>query len=117
VRLDGLAGGLSLDSYHYNGGTTTTEALWQGVPVLTFPGDRWVSRTGASLHRAAGLDRWIVDDEDGLLKAAVALAGDPGTPGRLESLRSGRRARLRSSAACDCPGLARRLETIYREVC
>jgi predicted O-linked N-acetylglucosamine transferase (SPINDLY family) len=107
---------VALDSYPYNGGTTTTEALWQGVPVLSFPGDRWVSRTSASLVFAAGLDRWVAPDEDGMLEAAVKLAGDPGTPARLESLRSDMRRRLRSSAACDCAGLARELETIYREV-
>jgi len=108
---------VALDSYPYNGGTTTSEALWQGVPVLTYPGDRWVSRTSASLLRGAGLDRWIAPDEDGMLEAAVALAGNPGTPARLESLRSRMRSRLRSSATCDCVGLARQLETIYRVTC
>ena len=50
---------IALDTFPYNGGTTTTKALWQGVPVLTYVGDRWVARTSASLLRAAGLDAWV----------------------------------------------------------
>jgi protein O-GlcNAc transferase len=106
---------IALDTFPYNGGTTTTEALWQGVPVLTYAGDRWVARTSASLLRAAGLDDWIARDEDDLLAKAGALARDPATPASLVALRAGMRARLAASAACDTAGLCLALERIYRQ--
>ena len=106
---------IALDTFPYNGGTTTTEALWQGVPVLTYVGDRWVARTSASLLRAAGLDDWVARDEDDLLAKASALARDRTTPARLAALRAGTRARLAASAACDTVGLCRALEQIYRQ--
>lgn len=107
---------IALDTFPYNGGTTTTEALWQGVPVLTCVGDRWVARTSASLLRAAGLDDWVARDEDDLLAKASALARDPATPASLAALRAGMRARLAASAACDTAGLCRALEQIYRQL-
>jgi protein O-GlcNAc transferase len=106
---------VALDTFPYNGGTTTTEALWQGVPVLTYVGDRWVGRTSASLLRAAGLDAWIASDEEDLVAKAGALARGPATPARLAALRAGMRARLAASAACDTAGLCRALEQIYRQ--
>jgi protein O-GlcNAc transferase len=106
---------IALDTFPYNGGTTTTEALWQGVPVLTYAGDRWVARTSASLLRAAGLDEWVAGDEEDLVANARALARDPATPARLAALRAGMRARLAASAACDTAALCRELEQIYRQ--
>jgi predicted O-linked N-acetylglucosamine transferase (SPINDLY family) len=104
---------IALDTFPYNGGTTTSEALWQGVPVLTYTGDRWVARTSSSLLRAAGLETWVARDAEGLVAMAGALAHDAGTPARLAELRAGMRARLAASAACDTAGLCRELEQIY----
>ncbi|MPZ29665.1 MAG: hypothetical protein GEV13_01480 [Rhodospirillales bacterium] len=106
---------IALDTFPYNGGTTTTEALWQGVPVLTYAGDRWAARTSTSLLRAAGLDVWVASDEEDLLAKASALAHDPATPACLAALRAGMRARLAASAACDTAGLCLALEQIYRQ--
>ncbi len=106
---------IALDTFPYNGGTTTTEALWQGVPVLTTDGDRWAARTSKSLLLAAGLSDWVADDIDGFVAKAVSLLGDPATPGRLAALRAGMRARLAASAACDSAGLCRALEAIYTQ--
>jgi protein O-GlcNAc transferase len=104
---------IALDTFPYNGGTTTTEALWQGVPVLTFNGDRWASRTSRSLLLAAGLPEWVAADEAGFVGKAVALANSADTPAMLATLRAGMRERLRASAACDTAALCRSLEALY----
>ncbi|MFO1158793.1 MAG: hypothetical protein U1E60_08140 [Reyranellaceae bacterium] len=106
---------IALDTFPYSGGTTTSEALWQGVPVLTCAGDRWVARTSESLLRAAGLEAWVAGDQDDLVAKAGALARDPATPARLAALRAGMRPWLTASAACDTAGLCRALEQIYRQ--
>lgn len=108
---------IALDTFPYNGGTTTTEALWQGVPVLTFDGDRWASRTSTSLLRAAGLAEWVTADQDAYVARAVALAHDPATPSMLAALRAGMRQRLLDSAACDADGLCRAMEAFYLRLC
>jgi predicted O-linked N-acetylglucosamine transferase (SPINDLY family) len=107
---------IALDTFPYNGGTTTTEALWQGVPVLTFDGDRWASRTSASLLHAAGLADWVLADLRGTIDRAILLGSDPATPAMLATLRQGMRNRLLASAACDADGLCRAMESFYRAV-
>jgi predicted O-linked N-acetylglucosamine transferase (SPINDLY family) len=104
---------VALDTFPYNGGTTTTEALWQGVPVATFDGERWSGRTSRSLLVAAGLAEWVAPDRAAFEARFAALAADPATPARLAELRSGMRARLQSSRACDTQALCRALEAIY----
>ena len=104
---------VALDTFPYNGGTTTAEAIWQGVPVLTCNGDRWAGRTSRSLLVAGGLDAWVAGDAAGFTEAAVALAHAADTPGRLATLRAGLREQLRVSAACDVAGLCRSLEGLY----
>ncbi len=104
---------VALDTFPYNGGTTTAEALWQGVPVLTHNGDRWASRTSRSLLLAGGLSEWVAADVAGFQAAAVALAHAPDTPARLAALRVELRKRLRASGACDVVGLCRSLEELY----
>jgi predicted O-linked N-acetylglucosamine transferase (SPINDLY family) len=106
---------VALDMFPYSGGTTTSEALWQGVPVLTCGGDRWVARTSESLLRASGLAAWVAADQGDLVAKASALVRDPGTPAALAALRTGMRARLKASAACDTAGLCRALEEIYQQ--
>lgn len=104
---------IALDTFPYNGGTTTTEALWQGVPVLTFNGDRWASRTSRSLLLAAGMPEWVAQDEAAFVARGVALANQEGTPAMLARMREGMRSRLRQSAACDCAALCPALEGVY----
>lgn len=107
---------IALDTFPYNGGTTTMEALWQGVPVLAFHGDRWVSRTGRSLLRAAGLPEWCVADRNAYVAEAVRLATSPATPAELTLLRSTMRQRLAASPVCDSAMLCRSLERFYRKI-
>jgi protein O-GlcNAc transferase len=103
---------VALDTFPYNGGTTTTEALWQGVPVVTFYGDRWASRTSASILRAGGLGEFVAPDVDGYVDLAVSLANRDW----LTELRKHMRERLRASSVCDTRGFAREMEALYRRV-
>ncbi len=104
---------VALDTFPYSGGTTTMEALWQGVPVLTVRGDRWASRTTRSLLHYAGLTDLVAADPVGLEDLAVSLARDPASPGRLVSWRRDQRQRLAASPACDGASFARHMGRIY----
>ncbi|MCA9190761.1 MAG: hypothetical protein KDB03_03325 [Planctomycetales bacterium] len=107
---------IALDAFPYNGGTTTTEAIWQGVPVITFVGDRWASRTSSSLLNSAGLEEFVAPDLSGYVELAISWANSPDSPKRLAELRSVMREKLLSSDVCDSRRLARSMENIFREV-
>ena len=106
---------IGLDTFPYNGGTTTSEALWAGVPILTFNGDRWASRIGCSLLLAAGLDAWCAPDLDAYINRAVTLASNSDTLPELAALRATMRTRLAATPVCDSAGLCRALERLYRD--
>jgi predicted O-linked N-acetylglucosamine transferase (SPINDLY family) len=98
---------IALDTFPYHGTTTTCEALWMGVPVLTLAGSTHVSRVGVSLLHNAGIPELIASSADEYLALARRLAGD-------SALRAGIRANLRqrvsNSVLCDAAGFARRFE-------
>ncbi len=104
---------IALDPFPYNGTTTTCEALWMGVPVVTLRGDRHSARVGASLLAQAGLNDWIADGVDDYVKIAVTLAENPA---RLRELRHSLRPRLASSSLCDGAAFARKIERCYRDI-
>ncbi len=102
-----------LDTYPYNGGTTTCEALWMGVPVVTLAGDRTVARMGASMLGCIGADDWVAASEDEYVGIAAGLAGDLAA---LKQLRAGLRSRMQESPLCDGPAFARAMEAAYRDM-
>lgn len=102
---------IALDPFPYAGGTTSIEALWMGVPVLTLAGDRYVSHMGENILHNAGLPQWIAADPGDYVAKAAAFAAD--LVG-LTSLRSGMRARMLASPLLDAPRFARDLENAFR---
>ncbi|MGH7244684.1 MAG: tetratricopeptide repeat protein [Phycisphaerales bacterium] len=98
---------IGLDTYPYHGTTTTCEALWMGVPVVSRAGNTHASRVGASLLAAAKLPQLIAQDRETYLHAAESLARDVAS---LARLRSTLREQVRASALCDGPAYARRWE-------
>jgi protein O-GlcNAc transferase len=104
---------IALDTFPYNGGTTTTEAIWQGVPVVTFWGNRWVSRISASILRAGGLGEFVGQGLEDYVSLALRLANSPDTPDRLQDLRRMMRFRLLASPVCDTRSFARNMERLY----
>lgn len=102
---------VALDTFPYNGTTTTVEALWMGVPVVTFAGASHAGRVGASLLAAVGLPDLVAPDLDGYCTLAAALVRDRA---RLSELRATLRERVRTSQLCDGAGLARSVERALR---
>ena len=104
---------VALDTTPYGGTTTTCEALWMGVPVVTLAGDRHAARVGASLLTQIGAGDWIANDADAFAAIAAGLVSD--VP-RLAGIRSSLRGRLAASALCDGARLARGFEALYRRL-
>jgi len=104
---------VALDPFPYTGGTTTAEALWMGVPVLTLAGQTFLSRQGVGLLTNAGLPEWIACDADDYVKRAVAHAGDLQS---LSTLRAGLRSQVLASPIFDAPRFARHFEAALRGI-
>lgn len=117
-RIPGHAGHLdaynrmdiALDPFPYNGTTTSAEALWMGVPVLTLHGGRFIGHVGESILRSAGLADWVAADRDDFIRKAAAFAADLDG---LASLRARLRAQFVASPVCDAPRFARNLEDAF----
>ena len=104
---------IALDSFPYNGGTTTTEAIWQGVPVLTFDGDRWASRTSRTLLMNCHLSEFVATGVLDYIDSAVHWAIDPISPQRLNTLRTEMRTSLLNSSVCQTGNMVQAMETLY----
>ncbi len=104
---------IALDPFPYNGGTTTCEALWMGIPVLTLPGSLIVSRIGLSILSSVGLPELAADSEEDFVRLAANLAGDLA---RLAELRATLRERLKASPFMDGARFAMGVEQGYRKM-
>jgi predicted O-linked N-acetylglucosamine transferase (SPINDLY family) len=104
---------IALDPFPFNGGTTTIESLWMGVPVVALAGDRFVGRMGVSHLSNLGLSELIADSPAAYVDTAVQLACD--LP-RLTALRSGLRERMTASPLTDGQRFTQALEGLYRQM-
>jgi len=102
---------VALDTYPYHGTTTTCEAMWMGVPVVTLAGETHVSRVGVSLLHAAGVPEHIADSPEAYVSIAKSLAGDTAARARL---RTELPERLRRGPLGDGAGFVARFENAVR---
>ncbi|MBG1270968.1 tetratricopeptide repeat protein [Nostoc sp. WHI] len=103
---------IALDPFPYHGTTTTCEALWMGVPVITLAGQTHVSRVGVSLLTTVGLPELIAYTPEEYVDKAVALASDLPT---LSQLRANLRQQVAASPLCDAVAHTQAMEAIYRQ--
>ncbi len=105
---------VALDTFPYNGTTTTCEALWMGVPVVALEGACHAARVGVSVLEAVGIGgACLAATEGAYVEKAVGLAGDAAALGQL---RAGLRERMRGSRLCDGAGFAAAFVKACREV-
>ncbi len=116
--LDGHLGAygrvdIGLDTFPYHGATTTCEAMWMGIPVVTLAGNVHASRVGVSLLTNMKLTDFIARTPDEYVKIVVQLAGDRE---RLQHLRLGLRDRMKTSPLMDAPHFTQAIEKAYQEM-
>lgn len=104
---------IGLDTFPYNGHTTSMDAFWMGVPVVTIVGKTAVGRAGVSQLMNLGMPELIANTQEEFVEIAVRLAGD--LP-RLSELRAGLREKMKRSPLMDAPRFARNIEAAYREM-
>ncbi len=104
---------IALDPFPYNGGTTTVDSLWMGVPVITLMGNRFVSRVGTSILGGAGLKDWITRSEGEYINKAVMLSENID---ELQQIRKTLRDKVKVSPLFDGPRLTHHLENAFRSI-
>ena len=104
---------IALDPFPYNGTTTTCEALWMGVPVITLAGHCHAARVGTSLLTHTGLKDWIASSPEDYLALAISAAKNLS---RLEKLRQELREQVRHSPLCDAANFTRTLEAAFAKM-
>ena len=104
---------IALDPFPVNGATTTFQALWMGVPVVSLAGETYNSRIGGSILHHAGVGELVADTPEAYVTCARDLAGDLARRG---TLRATLRERIAASPLCDAPTCARNVEAAYLEM-
>jgi predicted O-linked N-acetylglucosamine transferase (SPINDLY family) len=104
---------LALDTDHYNGHTTTVDALWAGVPVIGFEGRHFANRVSSSMLQAIGMSELVTRDHNAYRALAVTLAGDPG---RLAATRAKLAAARNTFPLFDTPRWVRDIVRAYRTI-
>jgi protein O-GlcNAc transferase len=104
---------IALDTFPYNGTTTTCEAMWMGVPIVTLCGNRHAGRVGASLLSRVGLENCVARGRDEYIKMAVALAENHDY---LSRLRNELRDVMKNSPLCDAHLVTSKIENAYRTI-
>lgn len=104
---------LLLDTYPYNGGITTLEGLWMGVPTLTWTGQTFVSRAGLSILKRLDLEIFAASSASEYVSKARAFAAQTD---ELAQIRSGLRSMMLHSPLCDLSRISRELEYAYRRM-
>ena len=104
---------IALDPFPFNGATTTFQALWMGVPVVSLASETFIRRAAGSILHYGGLGELVVDTPEAYVVCARELSGDPA---RLEALRTNLREQIVRSPLCDAATYARSVETAYREM-
>ena len=104
---------IALDTFPYNGTTTTFEALWMGVPVITMSGGRHAARVGASILTRLGLPDLVASSAIEYISLAEGLSNDLV---RLEKLHQSLRLTLASSALCDAANFAQEVGTAFENM-
>lgn len=104
---------IGMDTFPFNGGATTCEAMWMGVPVITLAGSAYHSRVGISLLSNVGLKDLVARTCEEYVDIAVNLAGDLK---RLQSLREGLRDMMAQSPLTDAKKFTLELENCYRAI-
>lgn len=104
---------VALDPFPFSGWTSSFEALWMGMPVVTKPGATMASRLTAAMLKTIGKTDWIARDADEFVSIAKRLAGDTAA---LAEMRANQRARIAASPLCDGRTRARQMERFYRAI-
>ena len=104
---------IGLDPVPYNGGTTSMQALWMGVPVITLLGNNMCGRMGASMLHYLGLDDWVAKTKQDYVAITKKMVSN--RP-KLLALKASLRNRMLTSPLCDIAGYTRELEHIYQQI-